>query len=108
MCHHGEPGRISRERRAHISRVLSDWRCRARHDTTLRHDWCCAVGTSTSLRMNALLMSLFVSDFTVTSPHISEGGTMKDEQVFNGFGCSGKNVSPELNWKGAPAGTKSF
>ncbi|MCC6244380.1 MAG: YbhB/YbcL family Raf kinase inhibitor-like protein [Gemmatimonadaceae bacterium] len=29
-------------------------------------------------------------------------------QVFNGFGCTGKNVSPSLTWTGAPAGTKSF
>lgn len=25
-----------------------------------------------------------------------------------GFGCDGGNQSPELNWSGAPAGTKSF
>src|SRR5258708_39225757 len=24
------------------------------------------------------------------------------------FGCSGGNLSPELHWSGAPAGTKSF
>ena len=35
---------------------------------------------------------------------------IKDEQVTNfpGFGCNGGNVSPELTWSGAPAGTKSF
>ena len=29
-------------------------------------------------------------------------------QVFNGFGCEGKNISPALKWSGAPKGTKSF
>ena len=30
------------------------------------------------------------------------------EQVFNSFGCTGKNISPALAWSGAPEGTKSF
>ena len=30
------------------------------------------------------------------------------QQVFNGFGCTGANVSPELSWSNAPTGTKSF
>jgi Raf kinase inhibitor-like YbhB/YbcL family protein len=45
---------------------------------------------------------------TLTSPQISQGKTISTEQVFNGFGCSGKNISPALSWSGAPAGTKSF
>lgn len=32
--------------------------------------------------------------------------TIQDE--FNGFGCKGKNQSPQLSWKNAPKGTKSF
>jgi Raf kinase inhibitor-like YbhB/YbcL family protein len=46
--------------------------------------------------------------FTVTSTNISPGGKIADAQVYNGFGCKGGNVSPELSWSGAPAGTKSF
>ena len=46
--------------------------------------------------------------FTLSSPGIKPGATLADTQVFNGFGCTGKNVSPELKWSGAPAGTKSF
>jgi hypothetical protein len=45
---------------------------------------------------------------SLSSPDIGPGATIKDEQVFKGFGCSGGNISPALSWKGAPAGTKSF
>jgi len=44
----------------------------------------------------------------LTSPEISEGATIANDQVFKGFGCTGNNVSPALSWSGAPAGTKSF
>ncbi len=30
------------------------------------------------------------------------------DQVYNKYSCGGKNISPELHWKDAPAGTKSF
>ncbi len=46
--------------------------------------------------------------FTLASKDISPGGTIADRQVFNGFGCSGGNVSPALTWSNPPAGTKSF
>ena len=45
---------------------------------------------------------------SLSSPDIAPGATIKDEQVFKGFGCTGGNISPALSWKGAPAGTKSF
>src|SRR5580698_220447 len=45
---------------------------------------------------------------TLTSPDIKEGGTIANEQVFKGFGCSGGNLSPALSWSGAPSATKSF
>ena len=59
-----------------------------------------------------LLFGLFAADaahaggFTLTSPDI--GGQLSMDQVFSGFGCTGKNISPRLEWKNAPAGTKSF
>jgi Raf kinase inhibitor-like YbhB/YbcL family protein len=46
--------------------------------------------------------------FALTSADVKSGATLTDQQVFNGFGCSGANVSPQLNWSNAPAGTKSF
>jgi len=39
---------------------------------------------------------------------IKAGATITAEQVFHGMGCTGGNISPELHWSGAPAGTKSF
>jgi Raf kinase inhibitor-like YbhB/YbcL family protein len=46
--------------------------------------------------------------FTLKSPDVPAFKTVNAEQVLNGFGCTGKNVSPELNWSGAPSATKSF
>jgi Raf kinase inhibitor-like YbhB/YbcL family protein len=46
--------------------------------------------------------------FTLSSPTVKPNSKLTDAQVFNGFGCTGKNVSPGLKWSGAPAGTKSF
>lgn len=46
--------------------------------------------------------------FSVTSPQFAHGATMANEQVFNGMGCTGDNISPELRWSGVPAGTKSY
>jgi Raf kinase inhibitor-like YbhB/YbcL family protein len=46
--------------------------------------------------------------YDLTSSHLKEGGTIVNEQVFKGFGCTGGNVSPDLSWSGAPSRTKSF
>ena len=45
--------------------------------------------------------------FKLTSTDIP-AGKFGNDQVFNGFGCSGKNVSPALSWSGVPDGTKSL
>lgn len=47
-------------------------------------------------------------DFTLTSPTIGSGYLLTEEQVFNGFGCTGKNRSPALQWTAGPTGTKSY
>ncbi len=46
--------------------------------------------------------------FTLSSPTIKPNSMLSEDQVFNGFGCSGKNISPALKWSGAPKETKSF
>jgi len=60
---------------------------------------------------SALFMTSFAAaaqHFVLTSPDIKPNARIKDEQVFNGFGCTGKNVSPALEWKNPPKGTRSF
>jgi len=45
---------------------------------------------------------------TLKSPTIKSGAALPEEQVFNGFGCAGKNQSPALKWTAGPKGTKSY
>lgn len=45
--------------------------------------------------------------FQLTSTDV-KNGAFAPAQIFNSFGCSGQNVSPQLAWTGSPAGTKSF
>lgn len=60
--------------------------------------------------MSGLLMSgiATAADFQLSSPTIKAESTLGADQVFNGFGCTGNNISPELVWSNVPAGTKSF
>ncbi len=48
--------------------------------------------------------------FDLTSPdkNIKDGQPMTKAQEYKGFGCNGNNLSPALEWKDAPAGTRSF
>ncbi len=48
------------------------------------------------------------ADFSISSPDLVDGGTLRAAQLANTFGCAGENVSPSLNWSDAPEGTKSF
>ncbi len=46
--------------------------------------------------------------FQLFSPDIQAGRLIDKRFEFNGFGCAGDNKSPALQWRGAPANTKSF
>jgi len=52
------------------------------------------------------LSAVHAQTFTLKSNDIGGQGIKKQE--FGGFGCDGSNVSPQLSWSNAPAGTKSF
>lgn len=47
-------------------------------------------------------------EFILNSPDFTRQGELKDEHSFNGFGCTGRNLSPALEWSGPPVGTRSF
>lgn len=46
--------------------------------------------------------------FTLSSPDLPAGRSFADAQIGSDFGCTGKGLSPELVWRRAPKGTKSF
>jgi len=67
----------------------------------------------TSIKLISILSlsfsaSVFADTLTLSSQDIADGEFMAKTQEFNGFGCSGSDVSPHLKWSGAPKGTKSF
>jgi Raf kinase inhibitor-like YbhB/YbcL family protein len=45
---------------------------------------------------------------TFTLRRTDVGGQATEKQVYNGFGCAGGNVSPQLSWENVPEGTRSF
>jgi Raf kinase inhibitor-like YbhB/YbcL family protein len=46
--------------------------------------------------------------FSVSSTTFSNGSVVAAAQVFNEGGCEGGNRSPQLSWRNAPEGTRSF
>jgi Raf kinase inhibitor-like YbhB/YbcL family protein len=66
-------------------------------------------------QMLAVTFSLFALTTASAQPtlrlmstDIRAGARIPNAQVFNGMDCKGNNISPELHWQGAPAGTRSF
>ena len=60
-----------------------------------------------SIWVLVLSLSLGMAEsFTLESKDLT--GQLSKVQEFNGFGCNGQNVSPELHWSHAPKDTKSF
>lgn len=49
-----------------------------------------------------------VPSFTVTSTDVTDGQPLSNQHVFNDFGMTGDNVSPQLSWTGAPEQTQSY
>ena len=56
----------------------------------------------------ALASAQSPATFKLTSADVATNGNMTLKQVYNGFGCTGQNVSPALMWTSPPAGTMSF
>lgn len=67
--------------------------------------------------MKKVIVIILISGFLIANQALAEGftlesddvgGQLSSEQVFNGYGCRGSNISPQLRWRNAPPGTKSF
>ncbi|MFN1533835.1 MULTISPECIES: YbhB/YbcL family Raf kinase inhibitor-like protein [Vibrio harveyi group] len=63
---------------------------------------------TTSVLALSLLAVGSAQAFELTSKDIQEGHPMAKTFEYNSWGCNGGNQSPQLMWKDAPAGTKSF
>ncbi|AXF18954.1 YbhB/YbcL family Raf kinase inhibitor-like protein [Paraburkholderia caledonica] len=59
-----------------------------------------------------LILSLFptayAGEFELSSTDLAPDGWLPAEQVFDSFGCAGRNMSPVLAWTGLPPDTKSL
>lgn len=62
--------------------------------------------TILSIALILIVQFSFAQTFTLKSEDLS--GQATNKQVFNNFGCTGQNISPQLSWENAPLGTKSF
>ena len=58
--------------------------------------------------MSSALDKVEENIFKLSSNELVDNQTLPDAQVYNGYGCTGKNVSPQLSWQNAPLNTKSF
>lgn len=58
--------------------------------------------------LTVLFASISYSQQTFTLKSDNLGGNATKVEEFNGFGCTGNNMSPQLSWENAPEGTKSF
>ncbi|MGL4474960.1 MAG: YbhB/YbcL family Raf kinase inhibitor-like protein [Shewanella sp.] len=58
--------------------------------------------------MLALFSASSAYALTLESPQVTNDNTFSNQQIFNSWGCTGDNISPELKWSDVPKGTKSF
>jgi phosphatidylethanolamine-binding protein (PEBP) family uncharacterized protein len=67
---------------------------------------------SKALAVSAVFLGGCLADGQVPTFKISSAdlasGTFAPQYILNGFGCTGGNISPELQWSGVPVGTKSL
>ena len=67
-----------------------------------------AITLLTSVQVWAQAKPAAQPKFVLSSPDSKLAAKVPEEYTANLFGCSGGNISPPLQWSGAPAGAKSF
>jgi Raf kinase inhibitor-like YbhB/YbcL family protein len=71
--------------------------------------WCqVAVAAASLVAAAAAALSAPQSHFLLTATDPQLAISVPVVYTAKAFGCTGGNLSPELHWQGAPAGTKSF
>ncbi|WNC93070.1 YbhB/YbcL family Raf kinase inhibitor-like protein [Paraburkholderia sp. FT54] len=65
------------------------------------------VGVSAALAL-AMVHARAAEAFVVSSPGLADGGMLDSSHAASANNCGGANVSPVLQWRNAPAGTKSY
>jgi len=53
-------------------------------------------------------MSFADEKFILKSNTIKDNAFISNEQVYNGYGCKGENISPDLSWSNTPSNTKGY
>jgi phosphatidylethanolamine-binding protein (PEBP) family uncharacterized protein len=62
-----------------------------------------------ALLLGCVFSTAYADDrFVVSSTNFRDGGAVATAQVFNQDSCTGGNRSPQLTWRNAPAGTRSY
>jgi len=63
---------------------------------------------SAAAMLGASVNAFAATPFSLSSTDMSSDKPLSQQQVFNDFGCTGMNLSPQLAWENVPEGTKSF
>lgn len=63
---------------------------------------------SSALILGFIISNASAESFKLMSSAIKPNSKFENKYVYQGFGCSGENISPDLAWKNAPKETKSF
>ena len=70
--------------------------------------WACAMGAIICSSVAPATAATPKSQFVLSSSDPQLAISVPLIYTAKAFGCSGGNLSPELHWAGAPAGTQSF
>ena len=61
-----------------------------------------------TLALSGVALGAHAATFSLASTDIRPNGEISNHFVYQGFGCHGDNVSPQLHWTDPPQGTQSF